>query len=141
MTYISRVTATAGALLTAAGLLAAAPAQAAPRSTFPLTDNWLYLTVARGETVQSGDKHGTLLLCDPLPLGYARAAEACADLAAVEGDIARIPKKKVFCPMIFAPVTVHAHGQWNGRPVDYQQTYSSKCVMEARTGAVFAVDH
>ncbi|MEU8032703.1 subtilase-type protease inhibitor [Streptomyces sp. NPDC049099] len=141
MTYITRVTATAGALLAAAGLLAAAPAQAAPRSTFPLSDNWLYLTVVRGENVQSGDKHGTLLLCDPLPLGYARAAEACAELASVEGDIARIPKKKVFCPMIFAPVTVHAHGQWNGRPIDYQETYSSKCVMEARTGAVFAVDH
>ncbi|MFF7352661.1 MULTISPECIES: SSI family serine proteinase inhibitor [Streptomyces] len=140
MTYITRVTAAAGALLAAAGLLAAAPAQAAPRSTFPLTDNWLYLTVARGETL-AGDKHGTLLLCDPLPLGYARAAEACAELEAARGDIARIAQKKVFCPMIFAPVTVHAHGQWNGQPVDYQETYSSKCVMEARTGAVFAVDH
>ncbi|MCC5473744.1 subtilase-type protease inhibitor [Streptomyces sp. NPDC059680] len=142
MTYITRVTAAAGALLTCAGLLAAAPAQAAPRTSFPLSDNWLYVTVAPGEKAQSGDKHGTLLLCDPLPLGYARAAEACAELAKADGDIARIPQKKgVFCPMIFAPVTVHASGQWNGRPVDYQETYSSKCAMEARTGAVFAVDH
>ncbi|MGV4981372.1 subtilase-type protease inhibitor [Streptomyces sp. NPDC001709] len=144
MTYISRLTAAAGALLACAGLLAAGPAQAAPRTPltrFPLSDNWLYLTVVRGETAQSGDKHGTLLLCDPVPLGYARAAEACGELAAVDGDIARMPQKKVFCPMIFAPVTVRANGQWNGRPVDYQQTYSSKCVMEARTGAVFATDH
>ncbi|ANP50240.1 hypothetical protein J2Z21_001033 [Streptomyces griseochromogenes] len=140
MTYLTRATAAAGALLASVGLLAAGPAQAAPRSTFPLSDNWLYLTVARGETPPAGDKHGTLLLCDPLPLGYARAAEACAELEAAGGDIARIPQKKVFCPMIFAPVTVHAHGQWNGRPVDYQETYSSKCVMEARTGAVFAVE-
>jgi hypothetical protein len=144
MTYITRLTTAAGALLACAGLLAAAPAQAAPgatRATFPLSDNWLYVTVARGEAAQAGDKHGTLLLCDPVPLGYARAAEACAELSSVDGDIARIPQKKVFCPMIFAPVTVHAHGQWNGRPVDYQQTYSSKCVMEARTGAVFATEH
>ncbi|MEV5873099.1 subtilase-type protease inhibitor [Streptomyces sp. NPDC052101] len=141
MTYISRVTAAAGALLACAGLLAAAPAQAAPRVAFPLSDNWLYLTVVKGETAQSGDKHGTLLLCDPMPLGYARAAEACGELSAAEGDIARIPQKKVFCPMIYAPVTVSAHGQWNGRPVDYQETYTSKCAMEARTGAVFDTEH
>ncbi|KUN04915.1 serine protease [Streptomyces yokosukanensis] len=140
MTYITRLTTAAGSLLACAGLLAAAPAQAAPRTAFPLTDNWLYLTVARGETAQSGDRHGTLLLCDPVPLGYARAAEACGELAAADGDIARISQKKVFCSMIYAPVTVHAHGQWNGRPVDYQETYANKCTMEARTGAVFATE-
>ncbi|MEU9477597.1 subtilase-type protease inhibitor [Streptomyces sp. NPDC048191] len=139
MTYITRLTTAAGALLACAGLLAAAPAQAAPRATLPLTDNWLYLTVTPGKTAPAGNKHGTLLLCDPVPLGYARAGEACAELAAVDGDIARIPQRKVFCPMIFAPVTVHAHGRWNGRPVDYRETYSNKCTMEARTGAVFAV--
>lgn len=140
MTYLTRATAAAGALLASVGLLAAGPAQAAPRSTFPLSDNWLYLTVAHGETL-TADKHGTLLLCDPLPLGYARAAEACADLRSAGGDIARIPQRKVFCPMIYAPVTVHAQGQWNGLPVDYRKTYSSKCVMEAQTGAVFDVEH
>ncbi|MEU6770511.1 SSI family serine proteinase inhibitor [Streptomyces sp. NPDC046759] len=139
MTYITRATAVAGTLLAAAGLLAA-PAHAASRPSLPLADNWLYLTVTRGDA-QADDKHGTLLLCDPLPLGYARAAEACAELEAAGGDIARIPQKKVFCPMIYAPVTVRAHGQWDGRPVDFRETYSSKCAMDARTGAVFAVDH
>ncbi|MEU1403662.1 SSI family serine proteinase inhibitor [Streptomyces sp. NPDC005728] len=139
MTYITRAAAAAGALLASVGLLAAGPAQAAPRDAFPLPGNWLYLTVTPGET-QPSDQHGTLLLCDPVPLGYARAAEACAELEAADGDIARIPQRKVFCSMIFAPVTVHAHGRWNGRPVDYQETYSSKCVMGARTGAVFALD-
>ncbi|MER5540942.1 subtilase-type protease inhibitor [Streptomyces sp. NPDC001118] len=142
MTYLTRVTSAAGALLACAGLFAAAPAQAAPRASFPLSDNWLYLTVVRGETPQSGDKHGTLLLCDPLPLGYARAAEACSELAAAHGDIARIPQKKeVFCQMIYAPMTVHAHGVWNGQPVDYEKTYPNKCTMEARTGAVFDTGH
>ncbi|OLZ67434.1 serine protease [Streptomyces sp. IMTB 2501] len=141
MTYLTRVTTAAGALLACAGLFAAAPAQAAPRASFPLSDNWLYLTVVRGETAQAGDRHGTLLLCDPVPLGYARAAEACSELAAANGDIARIPQTKVFCQMIYAPVTVHAHGQWNGQPVDYQKTYSNKCTMEAQTGAVFATEH
>lgn len=126
----------AGALLASVGLLAAGPAQAAPRHT--LTGNWLDLTVTRGD-VQSRNARHTLLLCDP-PLGHAHAAEACAELAAADGDIDRIPPKKIFCTMIFAPVTVHAHGRWNGRLVDFQETYTSECVMNGRTGAVFALD-
>ena len=41
--------------------------------------------------------------------------------------------------MIYAPVPATAEGQWNGRPVDYEQTFANACVMAARTGAVFAL--
>lgn len=136
MTYLTRATAAAGAVLAAAGLLVAGPAQAASRAT-PSGD-WLYLTVTRGES-PSTDSHGTLLRCDP-PQGHPHAADACAGLAAAGGDIARIPQKDVFCPMIYAPVTARAHGEWNGRPVEFQETYAGKCVMNARTGSVFALD-
>ncbi|MEV6051424.1 SSI family serine proteinase inhibitor [Streptomyces sp. NPDC052107] len=136
MTYLTRATAAGGALLAAAGLLAAVPAHAASRDHFP--GNWLYLTVTKGEA-SSSYARGTLLLCDP-PLGHPHAAEACAELAAADGDIGRIPPKDVFCPMIYAPVTAHAAGRWNGRPVDFQETYTNTCVMNARTGAVFALE-
>lgn len=136
MTYITRATAAAGALLASVGLLAAGPAQAAPRPM--LTGNWLDLTVTRGDAHTGYTRHA-LLLCDP-PLGHAHAAEACAELSAADGDIDRIPPKRIFCTMIFAPVTVHARGRWHGRPVDFQETYSSKCVMSGRTGEVFALD-
>jgi hypothetical protein len=136
MTISTTAKAVRGGLLAAAVLLAgAAPAQAAPGHTFPESD-YLYLTVTRGD-VRSDS---TLLLCDP-PLGHARAAEACAQLAAVEGDISRLPQKKdMFCPMIYAPVVVHARGRWGGHPVEYTQTFSSGCVMAARTGSVFSLD-
>ncbi|QTE01691.1 SSI family serine proteinase inhibitor [Streptomyces cyanogenus] len=136
MTYLTKAAAAAGALLAATGLLTAGPARAASRG--PLPDNWLYLTVTKGDA-RSSETRGTLLLCDP-PLGHAHAAEACADLSAAGGDIGRIPPANVFCPMIFAPVTVHASGQWNGRSVDFQETYSSACTMRARTGSVFTLD-
>ncbi|QJS09341.1 serine protease [Streptomyces argyrophyllae] len=136
MTYITRAAAAAGALLTAAGLLTAGPAQAASRDALP--GDWLYLTVSKGGD-RSGDSRGTLLLCEP-PQGHARASEACAELAAAGGAVDRIPARHVFCPMIFAPVTVHARGRWDGRPVDFQDTYTSACVMRARTGSVFALD-
>ncbi|MBL1084273.1 serine protease [Streptomyces actinomycinicus] len=136
MTHITRATAAVGALLAAAGLLAAGPARAASHDSLP--GSWLYLTVTRGDA-RSSDSSGTLLLCDP-PQGHARAAAACAELAAADGHIDRIPAAHVFCTMIYAPVTVHARGQWNNRPVEFQETYTSACVMRARTGSVFSLE-
>ncbi|MEV7684797.1 SSI family serine proteinase inhibitor [Streptomyces bungoensis] len=137
MTYLTRATAAAGVLLAWAGLLAAGPAQAAPRDLPP--SNWVFLSVTRGDP-HTGAVRGTLLQCDP-PVEDARAASACSQLAAVGGDISRMPQNKnVLCPMIYAPVTAQARGLWNGRPVDYRETFPSACVMNARTGSVFALD-
>jgi hypothetical protein len=124
-----------GALLAATALLIATPAQAAPR---PATSgNWLYLTVTKGDA-RSRDVRGTLLICNP-PQGHARAAQACDQLAAVQGDIRRIPAEKSYCTMLYAPVTVSARGEWNGHKVDYTHTFANSCDLTAKTGAVFAL--
>jgi hypothetical protein len=125
-----------GALL-AVGLLVAgsAPAQAVSRED--VRDNWLYVTVTRGEQ-GSGDTRSTLVLCDP-PQGHAQAVRACAELARADGDIGGIPPRKILCPMLYAPVTVHARGEWNGRAREYDRTFSNACELGARTGAVFAL--
>ncbi|OSC62284.1 serine protease [Streptomyces sp. 4F] len=117
MTHTLTTAAARAGLLAAAALLlaCAAPAQAGP------------------------PPRGALLLCDP-PRGHARAARACAELDAVNGRIADIPLRETHCPMIHAPVTAQARGQWRGQPVEYTQTFSNDCVMAARTGAVFAWD-
>ncbi|NEA97885.1 subtilase-type protease inhibitor [Streptomyces sp. SID13726] len=130
-----RRAARAGLPLAAALLLAgAAPATAGHSAG----GNYLYLTVTKGDS-HSSDTRGTLLLCDP-PQGHGRAAEACAQLDAVGGDINALPAATdVYCPMVYAPVAARARGQWNGRPVEYQETFSNGCVMGARTGAVFAL--
>jgi hypothetical protein len=129
-----------GALLAATtALLLAAPATArAATAGDALPGNWLYLTVTKGDA-RSSDTRGTLLMCAP-PQGHSRAAEACAQLAATDGDIRALPVQDTYCPMIYAPVTTHARGQWNGRPVEYTETFASACVLAARTGAVFALD-
>ncbi|MGW0826032.1 SSI family serine proteinase inhibitor [Streptomyces sp. NPDC002845] len=134
MTHTTRSVRT---LLTAAALLtvAAATAQAAPGETVP--GNWLYVTVTEGDS-RSSDTRGTLLLCDP-PQGHAHAARACEELRAAEGDIGRIPSKEVFCTMVYAPVSVSARGEWNGRRVAYERAFSNSCEMVAHTGAVFAL--
>ena len=140
----------AGLLAAAAALLltCATPAQAAAERE-PAND-WLLLTVSQGDAqagvrpgapsgVPSGATRGALLLCDP-PRGHARAARACAELDATDGRIADIPLRDTHCPMIYAPVTAHARGQWRGQPVEYTQTFPNPCVMAARTGSVFAWD-
>ncbi len=93
----------------------------------------------RAEVTPGTDTRGTLLLCDP-PQGHPHAAQACAELAVAEGDIGRIPATPgALCPMIYAPVTAAARGEWNGRPVSYTHTFANSCVMGAATGAVFAL--
>jgi hypothetical protein len=135
MTHTTTTKAARGALPAVAALLLAlaAPAQAAPQKAAP--GDWLFVSVTPGQARSSG----TLLLCDP-PRGHRHAAEACAQLEAAVGDIRAIRTADVYCPMVYAPVTAHALGQWRGRPVDYTETFANGCVMRARTGAVFAVD-
>ncbi|MFF7448040.1 MULTISPECIES: SSI family serine proteinase inhibitor [unclassified Streptomyces] len=128
-----------GTLLAVAALLAAGTTQAQAAAPPDLrAGNWLFLTVTKGDA-RSSDTRGTLLLCDP-PQGHHRAAQACAELAGVNGDITALPMRAAYCPMIYAPVTAQARGQWNGRPVDYTQTFSNGCAMAGRTGSLFALD-
>lgn len=138
----SRATKAVTGLLATAALLAvgAAPAQAtAPRlAPESFSGNWLYFTVTRGDAPNS-DKRGVLLMCDP-PRRDGRAAEACAQLDTVKGDLTRLQAADGLCTMIYAPVTVEARGEWNGEAVEYTQTYANECVMNARTGRVFALD-
>lgn len=140
MTYTITATAvrrTARAGLTVAAALLLGAASPATAGTSGGGDH-LYLMVTKGDS-RSSDTRGTLLLCDP-PQGHGRAAEACAQLDAVGGDLAALPASDIQCPMIYAPVSVQARGQWNGRPVDYRHTFPNGCAMAAHTGAVFALE-
>ncbi|MDX3451078.1 SSI family serine proteinase inhibitor [Streptomyces sp. ME02-8801-2C] len=125
-----------GALL-AVGLLVAGSAPAQAVSQHDVRDNWLYVSVTRGEP-GSADTRRTLVLCDP-PTGHAHAARACVELSRADGDIGSIPPRKILCPMLYSPVTVHARGEWNGRAREYDKTFSNACELGARTGAVFAL--
>ncbi|WP_307135781.1 SSI family serine proteinase inhibitor [Streptomyces aurantiacus] len=146
-------TAVRACLLAACALLVAGPvpARAAALPQSPPGD-WLYVTVTRGDArtgdprtgdprtgdVRSGDTRGALLLCDP-PQGHAHAARACEELRAAHGDVGRIPLKETFCPMVYAPVSATARGEWGGRPITYEETFANSCALTARTGAVFAL--
>ncbi|MET9730709.1 SSI family serine proteinase inhibitor [Streptomyces sp. NPDC006458] len=136
MTYTITANAVRGGLLAAALLVAgAAPAQATHQESFQ--GNWLYVSVTHGDT-RSSDTRGTLLMCDP-PQGHSRAAEACEQLAAVAGRVEHMPARGEACPMVYAPVTAQARGQWNGMPVEYTRTFGNECELADLTGSVFAL--
>ncbi|MFI6930960.1 SSI family serine proteinase inhibitor [Streptomyces sp. NPDC050287] len=138
MTHTTTAKAFRGALPAAAALLLAlvSPAQAADQAADQ--GDWLFVTVTTGDARSSGTR-SALLLCDP-PLGHQHAAEACAELETVAGDISALPATDTYCTMVHAPVTAEARGQWHGRPVGYTETFTNACVMRARTGSVFALD-
>jgi hypothetical protein len=135
----------AALLLAAAGATTATATTAGP-ATAPTpvagglapAGSRLELTVTPGAD-RSGGPRETLLLCDP-PQGHARAAEACAQLTAAHGDVRAVPHRDAVCPLVYAPVAARAHGRWDGRPVDYRETFANRCELEAATGAVFALD-
>ncbi|MFJ4006320.1 SSI family serine proteinase inhibitor [Streptomyces sp. NPDC090023] len=100
--------------------------------------DWLSLTVTRPGTTGGGTR-AALLLCDP-PQGHPKAIEACAELAATDGDFSRLGDPDTLCPLIYAPVRAHAHGRWNGRPIEFERTFGNACQLRAESGDVFALE-
>ncbi|MYZ10430.1 serine protease [Streptomyces sp. SID2999] len=100
--------------------------------------DWLSLTVTRPGTTGGGTR-AALLLCDP-PQGHPKAAEACAELIAAEGDFGRLGDRDTLCPLIYAPVRASAQGSWHGKRIDFERTYGNACEMGAETGSVFALE-
>ncbi|MFI0976661.1 SSI family serine proteinase inhibitor [Streptomyces sp. NPDC021093] len=124
--------AAAAALFAGAGSATAAATDQAPRP-----GNWLYTVVIEGDDAV-GDMKGNLLRCPPPKgSGHPAAAVACKQLKAVDGDIAKIKRADVACPMIYQPVTAMSYGMWDGRRMVFAKNYPNACVMHASTGSVF----
>ena len=133
----------AAALLAGAGGATAAqePGQRTQAQSHP--GNWMYLAVVEGEDAV-GITHGTLLRCpkhkkraQAHDTAHPAAKKACKVLDAVDGDIARIKRADVACPMIYKPVTALAYGRWDGRRMAFAKTYPNACVLRASTGSIF----
>ncbi|MCQ6554875.1 subtilase-type protease inhibitor [Streptomyces sp. C10-9-1] len=145
--------------LAAAALLAlaaAVPATAAPAAALPVPPSdtptasgtapedaagdrtparRLFLTVSGAENTWI---RGVVLRCAPRPTGpHPEAAEACAELEAVDGDLDRLPGDARPCTKQYDPVTVSATGAWHGHPTAWHRTFANACELTATTGPVF----
>ena len=98
------------------------PASAADSLTLSLTDSY-----GHGDTVS--------LTCEPTGGTHPDAEAACTALAAVNGQISRIPPESgVVCTADYDPTTATASGYWRGLVIDYRQTFTNPCFANVETG-------
>ncbi|GGU06994.1 SSI family serine proteinase inhibitor [Actinomadura citrea] len=100
----------------------------------PETSLRLSVTHPGGNT--SGSRTVTLR-CDPAGGEHPEAARACLELNGSGGRFEHRPDGRM-CTAVHAPVVVRAEGRWKGRPARFQAEYGNDCVMQSRTGTVFA---
>jgi cytochrome c1 len=126
-----------------ASVIVAAPAADAhapkPVKPKPPARTEFALTVANGEQARPVQAKASLT-CGPAGGTHKLAKEACAALAAVNGDFAKLHVvKDQACTMIYDPVTVTAIGRWRGSVVRYEHTYGNACSLRVETGPVFGL--
>lgn len=129
------------------GIAQAAPATpaapAAPAGLYP--PSALVLTIGKGEDAATATiDRAVTLSCAPTPSGtHPAPARACAELSAVGGDLAQLPRmwaNETPCTHQWDPVTITGEGVWQGKRVNWTATYGNECEMHAGMtgGSVFA---
>ncbi|TDD23338.1 protease [Actinomadura sp. KC06] len=121
-----------GLSLVAGGVAAAAPAVAADSPGAP--------TEIKLEVVpqQSGQPRFATLTCDPVGGTHKNAKAACAELALVNGDIARVPPQTAGCLQVWIPVDAAAAGTWRGMPIKpFSRTITNDGCARIAHGHVF----
>ncbi|GAA0416912.1 protease [Acrocarpospora corrugata] len=94
------------------------------------------LTIAKSDSRRPFTRVA-LLACSPPRGTHPKAAEACAKLAKVRGDLSVLEPDGTVCTLIFDPVTVTATGSWDGGTFSFERTYGNACELRAMTGPIF----
>ena len=123
------------AMIVGAALIAATPPAALASGGQQARLGLMNLTI-KGHTAK--DFRTSLLACGPDAGTHPQPDAACEAISDAEGDFHAIDRVAGPCPLIFDPVTVRAAGVFDGRPVDYAETFSNTCVAANATGGVFA---
>lgn len=135
---MSRITARTAALLAATPLMTAALASPADPASAARTE--LRVTIApaaRGAAAVSA-----VLTCEPAGGEHPYADRACANLANVDGDVARIPERSAPCLTYVDPVEISVVGTWRGGPVEYReyQPWGNAYCARYSHGFLFMID-
>jgi hypothetical protein len=119
-----------------AAVLALAGAVTAPSAAASAADTYSALSLV--EYTSTNVARTAALSCDPDAGSIQDPVRACAELAASDGDLDRLPTdRQLLCADYFAPVTAAAVGFLAGRPVSWTHTYANVCYLQRATGSVF----
>ncbi|MGW6932764.1 SSI family serine proteinase inhibitor [Lentzea sp. NPDC054927] len=115
-------------------LALAAPAIPATATAAPLLpESTLILSVQQ----EMGSFDNTLLNCEPAGGPHKNAKTACEALAPVQGDFTKLETGDAMCTMELNPTKAKLHGTWQGKKVDFEETFANPCVMRVNTDKVF----
>ncbi|QLJ03340.1 subtilase-type protease inhibitor [Streptomyces sp. NEAU-sy36] len=120
------------------GAAVAAP-DAAPASLY--APSALVLTTGHGgDAATAAPERAVTLNCAPGASGtHPAAAEACAELRGVGGDLDALKAREgVWCNKLYDPVVITVQGVWQGRRVSYERTFGNTCERDATGGSLFA---
>ncbi|WP_017541183.1 SSI family serine proteinase inhibitor [Nocardiopsis halophila] len=128
--------AVAGLAASAAALIAAPPAHAAPAGAPPAEPSASRLVLAW--TYEDGsDGSKVTLRCHPSGGSHPERSEACDALTEAGGHFEMLRSTGEPCTMQYRPVEVTATGHWFKRPVDYRETFGNLCTAKVETDRVF----
>jgi hypothetical protein len=113
------------ALLAAASLAVATPAQAAAASELTIT---VYDPQGFGLSWR--------LTCDPDGGLHPDPYAACDKLREIDGDLEQIREPSGPCVRIWDPRDAEIHGYWNGEPVDFSQRYPNPYCMASAAAPI-----
>lgn len=101
----------------------------------------LVLTLGHGENAATvTPERAVTLTCAPTSSGtHPAAAQACAELRAVQGDFDALGAgPDALCTKEYNPVVVTVDGVWRGKRVSYERTFANECVKSSYGTSVFA---
>ncbi|GAA4436213.1 SSI family serine proteinase inhibitor [Actinokineospora soli] len=79
------------------------------------------------------------LRCGPDGGTHPSASAACAALSQVDGDFTQLNTQPgLMCTLEYDPVSATARGTWNGKVVNYHETFPNRCAMWSHTSPVFS---
>ncbi len=131
MLFRVRTSLTAGAaILATASSAAAAAGETAPA---PVTGSRLTLA----HVAEGGKATQVELTCDPAGGNHPKPVQACAELARVGADPAKLKPADRYCFLLYQPVTARLNGMWRGRAVKWAHQYGNNCEMNRATGVLF----
>lgn len=91
-------------------------------------------------TGRDGDLKVSTLRCGPAGGSHPAATSACAQIDRVDGDLSQLDARpQTVCTLEYDPVTATARGTWEGKIVNYHETFPNRCAMYSYTGSVFTI--
>jgi hypothetical protein len=134
----------ATAALTAALLIGAAPASAAPTeigaaptAVGAVRTKPKPTKLTLGYMAEAGYAAAVVLYCDPADGPHPNRVKACNMLKKVHGKPANLKPAHTMCMMLYAPITAQITGTWKGKKVSWSKTYGNVCEMKRATGVLF----